>query len=154
MSSETYCSLLMEVSNLVEWPTALAGSFEEIFLELPDEVLVTSMAVHQRYFPVFEKGGLNLLPNFITIRNGNERGLDTVRQGNERVTRARLSDARFFYQEDQKVVLADFEKIDSVFVASLIISIVSDVFPDTLVAIISVLESTVFGRTYPLMFVT
>ncbi|MGA1549295.1 MAG: glycine--tRNA ligase subunit beta [bacterium] len=103
-------ALLMEVTNLVEWPTALVGSFEEAFLELPNEVLVTSMAVHQRYFPVYEKDGTNLLPYFITIRNGNEHGLDTVRLGNERVIRARLSDARFFYQEDQKGALEDFEK--------------------------------------------
>ena len=103
-------SLLLEVTNLVEWPTALVGGFEEAFLELPNEVLVTSMAVHQRYFPVYEKDGTDLLPYFITIRNGNEHGLDTVRQGNERVIRARLSDARFFYQEDQKVALVDFEK--------------------------------------------
>ena len=102
--------LLMEVTNLLEWPTALVGSFEEAFLELPNEVLVTSMAVHQRYFPVYEKDGTNLLPYFIAVRNGNEHGLDTVRQGNERVIRARLSDARFFYQEDQKVALVDFEK--------------------------------------------
>ncbi len=102
--------LLMEVTNLVEWPTAVVGSFEEAFLELPKEVLVTSMAVHQRYFPVYEKDGTNLLPYFVTIRNGNEHGLDTVRQGNERVIRARLSDARFFYQEDQKGALEDFEK--------------------------------------------
>ena len=103
-------SLLIEVNNLVEWPTALVGSFDKAFLELPNEVLVTSMAVHQRYFPVYEKNGTNLLPYFITIRNGNEHGLDTVRQGNERVIRARLSDARFFYQEDQKVALVYFEK--------------------------------------------
>ena len=103
-------ALLMEVTNLVEWPTAIVGSFEEAFLELPNEVLVTSMAVHQRYFPVYEKDGTNLLPYFVTIRNGNEHGLDTVRQGNERVIRARLSDARFFYQEDQKGALEDFEK--------------------------------------------
>ena len=98
-------SLLMEVTNLVEWPTALVGSFEKAFLELPHEVLVTSMAVHQRYFPVYEKDGTNLLPHFITVRNGNVHGLETVRQGNERVIRARLSDACFFYQEDQKVAL-------------------------------------------------
>ena len=103
-------SLLMEVTNLVEWPTALVGNFEKAFLELPNEVLVTSMAVHQRYFPVYEKDGTNLLPYFITVRNGNFHGLETVRQGNERVIRARLSDARFFYQEDQKVALVDFEK--------------------------------------------
>ena len=103
-------SLLMEVTNLVEWPTALVGTFEKAFLELPNEVLVTSMAVHQRYFPVYEKDGTNLLPYFITVRNGNEHCLETVRLGNERVIRARLSDAHFFYQEDQKVTLVDFEK--------------------------------------------
>jgi glycyl-tRNA synthetase beta chain len=107
---EVDSSLLSEVTNLVEWPTALVGSFEEVFLELPNEVLVTSMAVHQRYFPVYDRKGQNLLPHFITIRNGNKHALDTVRQGNERVIRARLADARFFYQEDQKMALVDFEK--------------------------------------------
>ena len=80
--------LLTEVTNLVECPTVLLGDFEKDFLELPSEVLVTSMAVHQRYFPVFQKnednktGEKKLLPNFVTVRNGDERALDTVRRGN------------------------------------------------------------------------
>ena len=106
--------LLTEVTNLVEWPTVLLGDFEEDFLELPSEVLVTSMAVHQRYFPVFSKNknqdssAKTLLPHFVTVRNGNSKGLDTVRRGNAKVIRARLSDARFFYLDDQKKSLADF----------------------------------------------
>ena len=106
--------LLTEVTNLVEWPTVLLGDFEEDFLELPSEVLVTSMAVHQRYFPVFSKNknqdssAKTLLPHFVTVRNGNSKGLDTVRRGNAKVIRARLSDARFFYLDDQKKSLDDF----------------------------------------------
>ena len=92
---------------MLEWPTVLLGDFEEEFLELPSEVLVTSMAVHQRYFPVFSKNtnqdsaAKKLLPHFVTVRNGNSNGLDTVRRGNAKVLRARLSDARFFYLDDQ-----------------------------------------------------
>jgi glycyl-tRNA synthetase beta chain len=113
--------LLTEVTNLVEWPTVLLGDFEKDFLELPSEVLVTSMAVHQRYFPVFQKnednktGEKKLLPNFVTVRNGDERALDTVRRGNAKVLRARLSDARFFYLDDQKNALSVFQtKADNV----------------------------------------
>ena len=108
--------LLNEVTNLVEWPTVLIGDFEKEFLELPDEVLITSMEVHQRYFPVFSSkkkkssGEKNLLPNFVTVRNGDNKSLDTVRRGNSKVLRARLSDARFFYQEDQKSTLDEFNK--------------------------------------------
>lgn len=93
--------LLQEVANLVEWPTALMGAFEKEFLDLPAEVLVTSMAKHQRYFPVYDKTG-NILPHFITVRNGDDRSAEQVVQGNEKVIRARLSDARFFFLEDQK----------------------------------------------------
>ena len=108
--------LLNEVTNLVEWPTVLIGDFEKEFLELPDEVLITSMEVHQRYFPVFSSkkkkssGEKKLLPNFVTVRNGDSKSLDTVRRGNSKVLRARLSDARFFYQEDQKSTLDEFNK--------------------------------------------
>ncbi len=108
--------LLSEVTNLVEWPTVLIGDFEKEFLKLPDEVLTTSMEVHQRYFPVFKtknKNSLeenNLLPNFVTVRNGDSKSLDTVRRGNAKVLRARLSDARFFYQEDKKIILDEFNK--------------------------------------------
>ena len=107
--------LLTEVTNLLEWPTVILGDFEEEFLELPSEVLVTSMAVHQRYFPVFSKNmnqdsAAKLLPHFVTVRNGNSRGLDTVRRGNAKVLRARLSDARFFYLDDQKKSLEEFRQ--------------------------------------------
>ena len=106
--------LLNEVTNLVEWPTVLIGDFEKEFLELPNEVLITSMEVHQRYFPVFsykkgkKSGDKKLLPNFVTVRNGDSKSLDTVRRGNAKVLRARLSDARFFYLEDQKTLLDEF----------------------------------------------
>ena len=109
-------TLLNEVTNLVEWPTVLIGDFEKEFLELPDEVLITSMEVHQRYFPVFSNkkkkssGEKKLLPNFVTVRNGDSKSMDSVRRGNSKVLRARLSDARFFYQEDQKSTLDEFNK--------------------------------------------
>ncbi|KMY54785.1 glycine-tRNA synthetase subunit beta [Bacillus sp. FJAT-27231] len=92
--------LLEEVNNLVEYPTALSGSFNKEFLELPEEVLITSMKEHQRYFPVKDKEG-TLLPYFVTVRNGDSRSLDVVARGNEKVLRARLADADFFYKEDQ-----------------------------------------------------
>ncbi|GED12714.1 glycine--tRNA ligase subunit beta [Aneurinibacillus migulanus] len=98
--------LLDEVIHLVEYPTVLFGSFEEEYLEIPQEVLVTSMREHQRYFPVQNDKG-ELLPHFITVRNGDARDLATVARGNEKVLRARLSDARFFYQEDQKMKIED-----------------------------------------------
>ncbi|MEK3991228.1 MULTISPECIES: glycine--tRNA ligase subunit beta [Robertmurraya] len=98
--------LLEEVTNLVEYPTALFGRFEEEFLELPEEVLITSMKEHQRYFPVKKKDG-TLLPYFVTVRNGDHMHLETVAKGNEKVLRARLSDAAFFYREDQKTSISD-----------------------------------------------
>lgn len=98
--------LLDEVVHLVEYPTALFGSFEEEYLEIPQEVLVTSMREHQRYFPVQNENG-ELLPHFVTVRNGNDRDIEMVARGNEKVLRARLSDARFFYQEDQKLQITD-----------------------------------------------
>ncbi|MGY4690342.1 glycine--tRNA ligase subunit beta [Salibacterium sp. K-3] len=94
--------LLEEVNNLVEYPTALYGRFEERFLELPEEVLITSMQEHQRYFPVQDASG-RLLPYFVTVRNGDAEHLENVQKGNEKVIRARLSDAVFFYKEDQKL---------------------------------------------------
>ena len=100
--------LLEEVTNLVEWPTALVGNFETEFLEVPEDVLVTSMATHQRYFPVYDAANEKLLAHFVTVRNGDDRALDTVRHGNEKVLRARLSDARFFYLEDRKRDFAYF----------------------------------------------
>jgi len=94
--------LLEEVLFLVEYPTALSGSFDESFLHIPQEVLITSMREHQRYFPVLDRDG-KLLPHFITVRNGNDVSLEQVARGNEKVLRARLSDASFFYEEDQKL---------------------------------------------------
>ncbi|PLT34670.1 glycine--tRNA ligase subunit beta [Bacillus sp. V5-8f] len=106
--------LLEEVNNLVEYPTVLFGRFEEEFLELPQEVLITSMKEHQRYFPVKDKNG-NLLPFFVTVRNGDDRHLETVSKGNEKVLRARLSDASFFYKEDQKRdIAAALKKLETI----------------------------------------
>ncbi|WMT30533.1 glycine--tRNA ligase subunit beta [Bacillus aerius] len=106
--------LLEEVNDLVEYPTVLFGSFEEEFLVLPEEVLVTTMKEHQRYFPVKNEQG-ELLPHFITVRNGNSEALENVARGNEKVLRARLSDAAFFYKEDEKLVIEDnIQKLDKV----------------------------------------
>ncbi|CAM3809570.1 glycine--tRNA ligase subunit beta [Mesobacillus zeae] len=98
--------LLQEVTNLVEYPTALYGKFEEEYLEIPEEVLITSMKEHQRYFPVKSKSG-DLLPRFVTVRNGDHLHIETVARGNEKVLRARLSDAAFFYREDKKLRIED-----------------------------------------------
>ncbi|MHC1746436.1 MAG: glycine--tRNA ligase subunit beta [Negativicutes bacterium] len=97
--------LLEEVVHLVEYPTALCGRFEEQYLALPKEAIITPMREHQRYFPVLNENGA-LLPLFITVRNGGSEHLDIVRHGNERVLRARLADARFFFEEDRKLPLA------------------------------------------------
>ncbi|WP_066636564.1 glycine--tRNA ligase subunit beta [Desulfolucanica intricata] len=101
--------LLEQVCNLLEYPTTLCGSFEEKYLRLPKEVLVTPMRGHQRYFPVLDREG-KLLPRFIAVRNGTADHLDIVREGNEKVLRARLADAEFFFEEDLKIPLAD--KVD------------------------------------------
>jgi glycyl-tRNA synthetase beta chain len=98
--------LLDEVSNLVEYPTVLFGTFEKEYLQLPEEVLITTMKEHQRYFPVKDESG-RLLNYFITVRNGDANHLDNVRRGNEKVIRARLQDAVFFYEEDQKLSIND-----------------------------------------------
>ena len=98
--------LLEEVVYLVEYPTALYGRFEEKYLELPPQAIITPMREHQRYFPVWGADE-KLMPLFITVRNGGADYIDIVRHGNERVLRARLADARFFFEEDQKVRLAD-----------------------------------------------
>lgn len=95
-------SLLEEVNNLVEYPTAFAGSFDEKYLNVPEEVLVTSMKEHQRYFEVRDEKQA-LLPYFISVRNGNENHIENVVKGNQKVLTARLEDAEFFYQEDQKI---------------------------------------------------
>ena len=97
--------LLEEVTYLVEYPTALYGRIDEEYMQLPAEVLITSMREHQRYFPVTDTTG-PLLPGFIAVRSGTREHLDTVRAGNEKVLRARLDDAAFFWTEDQKLSLA------------------------------------------------
>lgn len=106
--------LLEEVNYLVEWPTALCGKFEEKFLSLPKECIITPMREHQRYFPVLDEDG-NLLNKFITVRNGGSEHLDIVTHGNERVLRARLSDAEFFFNEDRAIKMEDrLEKLKTV----------------------------------------
>lgn len=106
--------LLEEVNYLVEWPTSLCGKFEEKFLSLPKECIITPMREHQRYFPVLDEDG-NLLNKFITVRNGGSEHLDIVTHGNERVLRARLSDAEFFFNEDRATKLEDrLEKLKTV----------------------------------------
>ena len=99
--------LLEEVVFLLEWPTALVGSFSAEYLNLPEEVIITPMREHQRYFPVRDREG-NLLNRFITVRNGNSEHLNLVRAGNEKVLKARLADARFFWEEDLKTKLEDY----------------------------------------------
>ncbi len=97
--------LLEEVNNLVEYPTALLGSFDPAYLKLPREVLVTPMREHQRYFPVVGNDG-RLLPVFVAVVNGTDKNHDIIRAGNEKVLKARLSDASFFFNEDTKTPLA------------------------------------------------
>ena len=105
--------LLEEVTNLIEYPYPIIGSFSEDFLEVPQEVLIISMQVHQRYFPILNKKG-KLLPKFVVIRNGIDYS-ENVKTGNEKVLSARLSDARFFYQEDLKIPLKNnVEKLKTV----------------------------------------
>ena len=99
--AEIYPDLLEEVVDLVEYPTAVTGKFESEFLKLPTEVITTVMVSHQRYFPVHKAEGNNtLLPNFITISNGDPKKKDVIAEGNGRVIRARLADAQFFYRAD------------------------------------------------------
>lgn len=108
--------LLEEVTDLVEYPTAFYGSFEESYLNVPESVLETAMADHQRYFPVRKDSTENeFLPHFIAVRNGNDQSIEHVKKGNEKVLSARLSDAAFFYNEDQKHSIDTFaEKLSSV----------------------------------------
>ncbi|EFQ51018.1 glycine--tRNA ligase subunit beta [Lactobacillus iners] len=106
--------LLEEVTNLVEYPTIFSGSFNEKYLNIPKEVLITSMKDNQRYFEVYDHEG-TLINHFIAIRNGNSDYLDNVIAGNEKVLVARLDDAQFFYDEDKKYPLSHFvEKLSSV----------------------------------------
>jgi len=94
-------SLLQEVTALVEWPVAVAGDFDEHFLEVPAESLISSMQDHQKYFPVVDNDG-RLMPHFITISNIESKNPVKVKEGNERVIRPRLSDAAFFWEQDCK----------------------------------------------------
>lgn len=98
--------LLEEINYLVEWPTALCGGFEESYLVLPDAAIITPMKDHQRYFPLVDEDG-KLLPMFLTVRNGSDHSIEVVQAGNERVLRARLDDAKFFFNEDRKKPLID-----------------------------------------------
>ena len=98
--------LLEEINYLVEWPTALCGGFEESYLALPDAAIITPMKDHQRYFPLVDQEG-KLLPMFLTVRNGSDHSIEVVQAGNERVLRARLDDAKFFFNEDRKKPLIE-----------------------------------------------
>jgi glycyl-tRNA synthetase len=99
--------LLDEVTNLVERPTALLGQFEPEYLALPQDVLVTVMKKHQRYFPVVDADTGDLMPYFVAVRNGDGLHLDVVREGNEDVIRARFADAKFFYENDTRKALEE-----------------------------------------------
>lgn len=106
--------LLEEVVYLVEYPTALCGEFDEDYLKLPEAAIITPMKDHQRYFPMRDKDD-KLMNLFLTVRNGNDYHLETVQHGNERVLRARLDDAKFFFEEDKKHPLADYtEKLKKI----------------------------------------
>lgn len=98
-------NLLEEVVQLVEYPTVFVGNFAEKYLTVPKEVLVTSMKEHQRYFEVLDEKN-NLLPHFVSVRNGDLVKIENVIKGNEKVLTARLEDAAFFYEEDQKLTIA------------------------------------------------
>jgi glycyl-tRNA synthetase len=100
--------LLDEVTGLVEHPTALLGQFEPEYLSLPQDVLVTVMKKHQRYFPVVSAESGELLPFFVAVRNGDDLHLDVVREGNEEVLRARFADAKFFFDNDTRKPLESF----------------------------------------------
>ena len=105
--AKIYPNLLAEVTNLVEWPTAVMGKFDDDFLILPSEVITTVMVTHQRYFPILKpqpesakNSKSELFPNFITISNGDPAKSELISHGNERVIRARLADGQFFYKAD------------------------------------------------------
>ncbi len=99
-------ALFDEVVKIVEYPWVLSGSFDQRFLELPKEVVITVMAAHQKYFPV-EKADGSLQANFLVVSNAAPNAVDTIRKGNERVLKARLEDARFFFDEDRKKKLSE-----------------------------------------------
>ena len=101
--------LVDEVANLVEYPVVLSGSFEEEFLSLPAEVVINAMREHQRYFSVVAPDA-SLLPVFLTVANTEATDSDVVVKGNERVLRARLSDAKFYFDQDSRVSMDDWVK--------------------------------------------
>jgi glycyl-tRNA synthetase beta chain len=105
-------ALLDEIVNLVEYPTPLLGQIPAEYMDLPDTVILTPMKDHLRYIPVLDDKG-DPMPYFVTVRNGDKTGLDTVREGNERVLTPRLEDAKFFYKEDRKQPLSAGESFRS-----------------------------------------
>ncbi len=107
--AEIYPDLLAEVVNLVEYPTAIVGKFDEKFLQLPPEVITTVMVTHQRYFPIFKDDKKQeLLPHFITISNGDPAKSEIIAAGNGRVVRARLADGQYFYNADLVKPLVEY----------------------------------------------
>jgi glycyl-tRNA synthetase beta chain len=107
--AEVYPDLLAEVIQLVEYPTAVIGKFDDEFLQLPTEVITTVMVTHQRYFPIFtDATKQQLLPHFITISNGDPAKSEIIAAGNGRVVRARLADGQYFYNADLAQPLADY----------------------------------------------
>jgi len=108
-TAEINADLLNEVTAMVEWPVAVTGRFDERFLDMPEEVLISSMKTHQKYFHVRNAGG-SLLPAFITVSNIDSTDIARVQEGNERVIRPRLTDAEFFWQQDLKTPLSHHYK--------------------------------------------
>ncbi|MFD0702010.1 glycine--tRNA ligase subunit beta [Slackia equolifaciens] len=104
---DTPAKVLNEVVNLCEWPSVLVGTFDEVFLNVPHEIICESMLSNQRYFPIYDSEG-NLTREFVVVGNGRPECADAIIDGNERVVRARLYDAKFFYDEDLKIPLEEF----------------------------------------------
>lgn len=104
---DTPAKVLNEVVNLCEWPSVLVGTFDEVFLNVPHEIICESMLSNQRYFPIYDSEG-NLTREFVVVGNGRLECADAIIDGNERVVRARLYDAKFFYDEDLKIPLEEF----------------------------------------------
>lgn len=112
--SELPAKTLLEVTNLCEYPTVLVGTFDEEFLDVPEEIIVDAMLMHQRYFPLYDEQG-KLTNRFIVVSNGDPACADIIIAGNEKVVRARLSDAKFFYEEDLKQPLEAYvDRLDEV----------------------------------------
>ncbi|MEG0759079.1 MAG: glycine--tRNA ligase subunit beta, partial [Raoultibacter sp.] len=112
--AELPAKTLTEVINLTEFPTVLVGSFDEEFLQVPEEIIVDAMLMHQRYFPLYDQAG-KLTNKFIVVTNGDPKNSAIIIDGNERVVRPRLSDAKFFYEEDLKQPLEAYvERLDEV----------------------------------------